>query len=73
MSSTSAAAYSGSPPGNVPVRGVFDFVFSQPFQTACDFLPPAHRLPQTEAGRPIFVDSKSSGFLYFDVFKPSIF
>ncbi|KAK3311538.1 uncharacterized protein B0T15DRAFT_79365 [Chaetomium strumarium] len=65
MSSSSAAAYSGSPPGKMPVQGVFDFAFSQPFQTASDFVPPAHQLPQTEAGRPIFVDNKSNRTLTF--------
>ncbi|GAB1312493.1 hypothetical protein MFIFM68171_02703 [Madurella fahalii] len=59
------AAYSGSPPGNMPLQNAFAFVFSQPFQTASDFTPPGHVVPSIEAARPIFVDNKSDRQLTF--------
>ncbi|KAK4232965.1 hypothetical protein C8A03DRAFT_19861 [Achaetomium macrosporum] len=49
----------------MPVTNAFSFAFSQPFQTVNDFVPPAHRLPRTEARRPIFVDNKSNRTLTF--------
>ena len=56
---SSAVAYSGSPAGSMPIKNAFAFAFGQPFQTASDFVPPAHALPRIESERPIFVDNKS--------------
>lgn len=58
-SSNRAVAYSGAPPGKVPLQNAFAFLFSQPFQTVSDFTPPAHVVPRIEATRPILVDHKS--------------
>ncbi|KAK4124752.1 acetyl-CoA synthetase-like protein [Parathielavia appendiculata] len=62
---SSAVAYAGSPAGHMPVKSTFDFTFSQPFQTACDFVPPEHALPRIEPERPIFVDNKTDRTLTF--------
>jgi len=57
---STAVAYAGSPAGAMPRKNAFAFAFSQPFQSICDFVPPAHKLSRVEAERPIFVDNKSS-------------
>jgi hypothetical protein len=53
------AAYSGSPPGSVPLNNAFAFAFSQPFHSTNDFTPPEQIVPRIEATRPIFVDHKT--------------
>ncbi|KAK4102340.1 acetyl-CoA synthetase-like protein [Parathielavia hyrcaniae] len=65
MVSSAGVAHAGSPAGNMPVKNTFDFTFSQPFQTTCDFVPPNHALPRIEPGRPIFVDNKTDRTLTF--------
>jgi hypothetical protein len=59
-----APAVAGSPAGNMPVTNAFSFAFSQPFQTASDFVPREHALPRTEPERPIFVDNKSGAYIH---------
>ena len=59
-----AVAYAGSPAGSMPVENAFSFAFSQPFQTASDFVPREHALPRTGPEQPIFVDNKSGAYLY---------
>ncbi|KAL2022982.1 hypothetical protein VTK56DRAFT_4197 [Thermocarpiscus australiensis] len=58
-------AYAGSPPGKVPLKDVYTFAFSQPFQTASDFTPPEQVVPRIEPTRPIFVDNKTDRKLTF--------
>lgn len=52
-------AYSGAPPGHVALCNTFDWCFSQPYRDENDYTPAAHRVPQIEDGRPIYVDNKS--------------
>ncbi|KAJ4298368.1 hypothetical protein N0V88_003398 [Collariella sp. IMI 366227] len=49
----------------MPMQNAFSFAFSQPFQSACDFVPPHHALGRVEPERPIFVDNKSNRKLTF--------
>ncbi|KAK1758074.1 acetyl-CoA synthetase-like protein [Echria macrotheca] len=66
-SSTAAAekAYSGAPPGQLPLRNIFDWCFSQPYLTESDFCPAERVLPPIERDRPIFVDNKSDRALTY--------
>lgn len=52
-------AYSGSPPGHVPLSNTFDWVFSNPFCRESDYTPQSQLVPRIEDDRPIFVDYKS--------------
>jgi len=52
-------AYSGAPPGEVPVTNAFSFAFSQPFQNENAFTPAAHRVPKIKPDQPIFIDDKT--------------
>lgn len=52
-------AYSGTPPGHVPLNNTFDWCFSQPFSSVNDYTPQAQVLDKIEDERPIFVDNAS--------------
>ncbi|EAA35843.3 hypothetical protein NCU02485 [Neurospora crassa OR74A] len=52
-------AYSGAPPGHVPLNNTFNWCFSQPFLSANDYTPQAQVLDKIEDERPIFVDNAS--------------
>ncbi|KAL2136568.1 hypothetical protein VTI74DRAFT_3113 [Chaetomium olivicolor] len=65
MASQKSVAYARGPQGSMPVKNAFAFAFSQPFESACDFVPAQHALGRIEAERPIFVDNKSDRKLTF--------
>ncbi|KAK3987168.1 putative acyl-CoA synthetase /AMP-acid ligase II [Cladorrhinum sp. PSN332] len=58
-------AYSGAPPGELPLADAFSFAFSQPFQSQNAFTPSAHRVPRIKSEQPIFVDDKTGRALTF--------
>ncbi|KAK3354381.1 acetyl-CoA synthetase-like protein [Neurospora tetraspora] len=58
-------AYSGTPPGHVPLNNTFDWCFSQPFSSVNDYTPQAQVLDKIEDERPIFVDNASDRKLTF--------
>ncbi|KAK3396257.1 acetyl-CoA synthetase-like protein [Sordaria brevicollis] len=64
MKSTKVA-YSGAPPGHVPLINTFDWCFSQPFSSVNDYTPQAQVLDKIEDERPIFVDNSSDRKLTF--------
>ena len=52
-------AYSGGPPGHVPLSNTFDWLFSNPFSRESDYTPASQLVPKIEDDRPIFIDYKS--------------
>ncbi|KAK4170051.1 putative acyl-CoA synthetase /AMP-acid ligase II [Cladorrhinum sp. PSN259] len=58
-------AYSGAPPGEMPVTNAFEFTFSNPFQNENAFTPAAHRVPRVKSDQEIFVDDKTGRSLTF--------
>ncbi|KAH6630000.1 hypothetical protein B0J18DRAFT_419913 [Chaetomium sp. MPI-SDFR-AT-0129] len=58
-------AYTGGPPGHVPLDNAFSFAFSQPLQAANDYTPRELVLPRIEDERPIFIDNKTDRTLRF--------
>ncbi|KAK3951201.1 hypothetical protein QBC32DRAFT_325478 [Pseudoneurospora amorphoporcata] len=62
---STSEAYSGAPPGHVPLTNTFDWCFSQPFSFVNDYTPQAQVLDKIEDERPIFVDNASDRKLTF--------
>lgn len=62
MSDLKRPAYVGSPTNIAPAK-VFDWLFSDPFETASDFTPDAHIVSKVEDERPVFVDEATSRHL----------
>ncbi|KAH7129395.1 hypothetical protein B0J13DRAFT_137376 [Dactylonectria estremocensis] len=48
-------SYAGAP-ANVPGTNTFDWLFSNPFESESDYLPPQRRVPRIDSNTPIFVD-----------------
>lgn len=65
MSGTAAegVAYSGFRPTPTPQTNIFDFVFSNPFQHANEYVPAERTVPKVDDAQPIFVDNKTSTLL----------
>lgn len=55
-------AHSGSRPTPLPQTSIFDFVFSNPFQHAKEYVPASQVVARIDDAQPIFVDNKSSMF-----------
>ncbi|KAK4184390.1 putative acyl-CoA synthetase /AMP-acid ligase II [Podospora australis] len=58
-------AYSGAPPGDIPLSNVFDFHFGQPFERESAFTPTAHRVPKVKDDHKIFIDNKTERALTY--------